>query len=111
MRQQPGASGGAQLYPSSPRHSTAYSPPSGKFLATSGSWPSSGHKPSRSGAISADHELVKLLCRFYDPDHGRILWVGTDVRGVRGTRRAHMSELVLAVLVVAACVYGTSAGA
>jgi ATP-binding cassette, subfamily B, bacterial len=24
--------------------------------------------------------LVKLLCRFYDPDRGRILWDGTDMR-------------------------------
>ena len=24
--------------------------------------------------------LVKLLCRFYDPDRGRILWDGTDLR-------------------------------
>jgi ATP-binding cassette, subfamily B, bacterial len=24
--------------------------------------------------------LVKLLCRLYDPDHGRVLWDGTDVR-------------------------------
>lgn len=24
--------------------------------------------------------IVKLLCRFYDPDHGRILWDGTDLR-------------------------------
>jgi ATP-binding cassette, subfamily B, bacterial len=26
--------------------------------------------------------LVKLLCRFYDPDRGRILWDGVDVRDV-----------------------------
>ncbi|MFC5097769.1 ABC transporter ATP-binding protein [Amycolatopsis plumensis] len=25
--------------------------------------------------------LVKLLCRFYDPDRGRILWDGVDIRG------------------------------
>jgi ATP-binding cassette, subfamily B, bacterial len=24
--------------------------------------------------------IVKLLCRFYDPDHGRILWDGADLR-------------------------------
>ena len=24
--------------------------------------------------------VVKLLCRFYDPDRGRILWDGTDLR-------------------------------
>src|SRR6202042_559779 len=24
--------------------------------------------------------LVKLLCRFYDPDRGRILWDGVDLR-------------------------------
>jgi ATP-binding cassette subfamily B protein len=27
--------------------------------------------------------LVKLLCRFYDPDHGVILWDGIDLRHVR----------------------------
>ncbi|HSK96640.1 MAG TPA: ABC transporter ATP-binding protein [Euzebyales bacterium] len=27
--------------------------------------------------------LVKLLCRFYDPDHGAILWDGVDLRDVR----------------------------
>jgi ATP-binding cassette, subfamily B, bacterial len=26
--------------------------------------------------------LVKLLCRFYDPDRGRILWDGTDLREI-----------------------------
>ncbi|AEI12176.1 ABC transporter ATP-binding protein [Cellulomonas gilvus] len=26
--------------------------------------------------------LVKLLCRFYDPTHGRITWDGTDLRDV-----------------------------
>ena len=26
--------------------------------------------------------LVKLLCRFYDPDRGRILWDGTDLRDI-----------------------------
>jgi len=26
--------------------------------------------------------LVKLMCRFYDPDHGRILWDGVDLRGI-----------------------------
>ena len=26
--------------------------------------------------------LVKLLCRFYDPERGRILWDGTDLRDV-----------------------------
>ncbi|WP_329116408.1 ABC transporter ATP-binding protein [Streptomyces sp. NBC_01465] len=27
--------------------------------------------------------LVKLLCRFYDPERGRILWNGTDLRRIR----------------------------
>jgi ATP-binding cassette subfamily B protein len=27
--------------------------------------------------------LIKLLCRFYDPDHGQILWDGIDLRDVR----------------------------
>ncbi|WET76525.1 ABC transporter ATP-binding protein [Amycolatopsis sp. QT-25] len=27
--------------------------------------------------------LVKLLCRFYDPDRGRILWDGVDIREFR----------------------------
>lgn len=27
--------------------------------------------------------LVKLLCRFYDPDHGVILWDGIDLRNMR----------------------------
>ncbi|MFC4947010.1 ABC transporter ATP-binding protein [Pseudonocardia sp. GCM10023141] len=26
--------------------------------------------------------LIKLLCRFYDPDRGRILWDGVDIRSV-----------------------------
>ena len=26
--------------------------------------------------------LVKLMCRFYDPDRGRILWDGTDLREI-----------------------------
>ncbi|WP_338930608.1 ABC transporter ATP-binding protein [Streptomyces netropsis] len=26
--------------------------------------------------------LVKLLCRFYDPDHGAVLWDGVDIRAV-----------------------------
>jgi ATP-binding cassette subfamily B protein len=26
--------------------------------------------------------LIKLLCRFYDPDHGQILWDGVDLRDV-----------------------------
>ncbi len=29
---------------------------------------------------SGKSTLVKLLCRFYDPDRGRILWDGTDLR-------------------------------
>jgi ATP-binding cassette, subfamily B, bacterial len=29
---------------------------------------------------SGKSTLVKLLCRFYDPDRGRICWDGTDVR-------------------------------
>jgi ATP-binding cassette, subfamily B, bacterial len=36
--------------------------------------------------------LVKLLCRFYDPDHGAILWDGVDLRDVRPEDlRAHIS--------------------
>ncbi|WP_309235607.1 ABC transporter ATP-binding protein [Streptomyces sp. TRM64462] len=31
---------------------------------------------------SGKSTLVKLLCRFYDPTHGRILWDGTDIRTV-----------------------------
>lgn len=27
--------------------------------------------------------LVKLLCRFYDPNHGQILWDGVDLRDLR----------------------------
>ena len=29
--------------------------------------------------------LTKLLCRFYDPEHGRILWDGTDLRELSPT--------------------------
>jgi ATP-binding cassette subfamily B protein len=36
--------------------------------------------------------VVKLLCRFYDPDRGRILWDGTDLRDVDpGELRDRMS--------------------
>ncbi|HSK95083.1 MAG TPA: ABC transporter ATP-binding protein, partial [Euzebyales bacterium] len=36
--------------------------------------------------------LVKLLCRFYDPEHGAILWDGVDLRDVRPEDlRAHIS--------------------
>ncbi|MGW0792788.1 ABC transporter ATP-binding protein [Streptomyces sp. NPDC002911] len=31
---------------------------------------------------SGKSTLVKLLCRFYDPTHGRILWDGVDLRDV-----------------------------
>jgi hypothetical protein len=70
-----------------------------RVLAAIGDIPP-GRKPGRSAATSADaglalvgyngagrSTLVKLVCRFYDPDHGRILWDGTDVRDVRSRPR------------------------
>ena len=36
--------------------------------------------------------LVKLLCRFYDPDRGRILWDGTDLRGPGPGRAARSAQ-------------------
>ena len=38
--------------------------------------------------------LVKLLCRFYDPERGRILWDGTDLRDLEPTElRDHISAV------------------
>lgn len=38
--------------------------------------------------------IVKLLCRFYDPDKGRILWDGVDLRDVTvGSLRANIGIL------------------
>jgi ATP-binding cassette subfamily B protein len=40
-----------------------------------------GHTVALAGRNgSGKSTLVKLLCRFYDPDRGRILWDGTDLR-------------------------------
>src|SRR5690606_7813944 len=38
--------------------------------------------------------LVKLLCRFYDPVHGAILWDGVDIRDVDP---AHLRRRIAAV--------------
>jgi ATP-binding cassette, subfamily B, bacterial len=42
-----------------------------------------GHTVAIAGHNGAGKStLVKLLCRFYDPDHGRILWDGVDLRDI-----------------------------
>ncbi|MGV9253486.1 ABC transporter ATP-binding protein [Streptomyces sp. NPDC003697] len=43
---------------------------------------------------SGKSTLVKLLCRFYDPTHGQILWDGVDLRDVRPAElRARVSAV------------------
>ena len=48
----------------------SFSVPSGQTVALVG----------RNGAGKST--LVKLMCRFYDPDRGRILWDGVDLRNI-----------------------------
>src|SRR5439155_1440023 len=50
------------------RQAVSLSVPSGRAVALVG----------RNGAGKST--LVKLMCRFYDPDRGRILWDGVDLR-------------------------------
>ena len=54
-----------------------------------------GHATGLVGVNGAGKStLVKLLCRFYDPDRGRITWDGIDLRELRAeTLRARMGAV------------------